>query len=194
MSERRDCSSSTGSASCLRRYDCPSPIRSRKRRYSVKQPRAMCWPLSGGGFGSSSRSGSVCTAPPSVGRDSCTVTSAPPSTSSSAAARPARPPPTTATLTSLAAFGSPAPPQEGEEPGGPLPGSTQDPARDDGELRRRGQPARGGEDVEAVRLHAVELAAIETGERRHAERAAAVERVEQPQTLVEMRARTGCLE
>ena len=29
----------------------PSPMRSRKRRYSVKQPSAMCWPLSGGGDG-----------------------------------------------------------------------------------------------------------------------------------------------
>ena len=35
----------------------------------------MCWPLSGGGGGSPSRSGSVCTAPPSVGRASCRSTS-----------------------------------------------------------------------------------------------------------------------
>ena len=60
-------------------------------RYSVKQPSAMCWPLSGGGSGSPSRRGSVCTAPPSVGRASCSVTSCPPSTSSSAALRPGEP-------------------------------------------------------------------------------------------------------
>src|SRR5690242_2742 len=59
----------------------------------------MCCPLSGGGGGSPSRSGSVCTAPPSVGRASCTSTSCPASTISSAAASPDRPPPTTATFT-----------------------------------------------------------------------------------------------
>ena len=52
-------SSSTGRASRSRRNEPPSPIRSRKRRYSVKQPSAMCCPLSGGGSGSPSRSGSV---------------------------------------------------------------------------------------------------------------------------------------
>ena len=57
MSERVPSSASTGSASRVRRYDSPSPTRSRKRRYSVKQPSAMCCPLSGGGSGSSSRSG-----------------------------------------------------------------------------------------------------------------------------------------
>ena len=63
----------TGSASRVRETEPPSPTRSRKRRYSVKQPSAMCWPLSGGGSGSPSRSGSVWTAPPSVGRASCSV-------------------------------------------------------------------------------------------------------------------------
>src|SRR5207237_1018979 len=47
-------SPSTGSASRVRRYEPPSPIRSRKRRYSMKQPSAMCCPLSGGGSGSPS--------------------------------------------------------------------------------------------------------------------------------------------
>ena len=171
MSTRRVPSSAiTGSASRVRRYEPPSPTRSRKRRYSVKQPSAMCWPLSGGGSGSPSRSGSVCTAPPSVGRASCTVTSAPASTRSSAAARP----------------GEPA------ADDGDLHRSK--PSRDDRELRGRREPARRAEDVEAVRLHAVELAAVETGERRDAERAPPVERVEQPQPLVEMHARALRLE
>ena len=43
----------------------------------MKQPSAMCCPLSGGGSGSPSRAGSVCTAPPSVGRASWRTTSAP---------------------------------------------------------------------------------------------------------------------
>ena len=44
-----------------------------KRGTRVKQPSAMCCPLSGGGDGSPSRSGSVWTAPPSVGRASRSV-------------------------------------------------------------------------------------------------------------------------
>src|SRR5262245_52403031 len=64
----------------------------------------MCWPLSGGGAGSPSRSGSVCTAPPSVGRASTRLTSWPASTSSSPAARPASPPPTMTTLTARSHF------------------------------------------------------------------------------------------
>src|SRR6185436_10928224 len=59
----------------------------------------MCWPLSGGGSGSPSRSGSVCTLPPSVGLASSSLTSWPASASTSAADRPARPPPTTTTFT-----------------------------------------------------------------------------------------------
>ena len=47
----------TGSASRRRAYEPLSPMRSRKARYSVKQPSAMCCPLSGGGSGSPSRSG-----------------------------------------------------------------------------------------------------------------------------------------
>ena len=95
--DARAFSSITGSASGSRRSASPLPIRSTKRSYSVKQPSAMCWPLSGGGGGSPSRSGSVWTAPPSVGRASWRTTSWPASASSSAAARPASPPPTTAT-------------------------------------------------------------------------------------------------
>ena len=45
---RRPRRSPAARAAC-RRYEPLSPIRSRKRRYSVKQPSAMCWPLSGGG-------------------------------------------------------------------------------------------------------------------------------------------------
>ena len=79
-------------------------------------------------------------------------------------------------------------------------GEAREPAADDRDLHRSSPRATtasfagvdsrhdGVEDVEAVRLHPVELAAIETGERRHAERAAAVERVEQAQPLVEMHA------
>ena len=95
--DARAFSSITGSASGSRRSASPLPIRPTKRSYSVKQPSAMCWPLSGGGGGSPSRSGSVWTAPPSVGRASWRTTSWPASASSSAAARPASPPPTTAT-------------------------------------------------------------------------------------------------
>src|SRR4029450_7823164 len=58
----------------------------------------MCWPLSGGGSGSPSRSGSVCALPPRGRLASSSVTSWPASTSSSAAESPARPPPTTTTL------------------------------------------------------------------------------------------------
>ena len=137
--------------------------------YSVKQPSAMCCPLSGGGSGSPSRSGSVCTAPPSVGRASYSVTSTPASSEL----------------------------ERGGEPG--------EPAADDRRLHRRApattrellarrEPARRAEHVEAVRLHAVELPAVEAGERRHAERAPPVERVEQPQPLLEMRARALRLE
>src|SRR5579864_3570316 len=186
MSLRRPVSSSTGSARRVRRYASRSPTRSRKRRYSVKQPSAMCCPLSGGGSGSPSRAGKVCTAPPSVGRASCTVTSTPASSRSSAAARPASPPPTTATLIPLRRRQSrrlrslPAPSS--------LRGSSKQPPRDDRELRRSGKSARGAEDVEPVRLHAIELAGVETGERRHAERAPPVERVEQAQPLLDVHA------
>ena len=68
------------------------------------------------------------------------------------------------------------------------------PSRDDRELRGRREPARRVEDVEAVRLHAIELAAVKTREGRDAERAAPVERVEQMQALVEMHARALRLE
>src|SRR5439155_19297148 len=128
-------------------------------------------PLSGGGSGSPSRSGSVCTAPPSVGRASWTVTSAPASTSSSAAARPASPPPTTATFNPLRRRPSrrlrswPAPSS--------LRGSSYEAPRDDRELLARREAARRAEHVEAVRLHAIELPRVQPGERRHAERAAA---------------------
>src|SRR5690349_3382613 len=195
MSARRACSSSTGRDSRVRRYESRSPTRSRKRRYSVKQPSAMCCPLSGGGSGSPSRSGSVCTAPPSVGRASYSVTSTPASSSSSAAARPASPPPTTAAFTTGVSAGhvrGQAPLRKTNEThtntlrsrdeavAGPGPGrvSSHQSSRDDAELRTRREPTRRVEDVEAVRLHALELAAVEARERRDAQRAAAVERLE----------------
>src|SRR5581483_8577381 len=198
MSLRRARSSSTGSASRVRRYEPFWPTRSRKRRYSVKQPSAMCCPLSGGGSGSPARSGSVWTAPPSVGRASYSVTSTPASSSSSAAARPASPPPTTAAFIAGVSAGhvqvqarireaneshTRALRSRDEAVAGPGPGrvSSHQPARDDAELRPRGETTRCVEDVEAVRLHALELAAVETGERRDAQRAATVERREQLQ-------------
>src|SRR6059058_1797923 len=169
MIATRPSSAITGSPSRVRRYEPPSSMRSRKRRYSVKQPSPMCWPLSGGGSGSPSRSGSVCTAPPSVGRASKSVTAWPASTRSSAAASPARPPPTTATFTAAA-------------------------LRHDRELARRGEPRLLAEDVEAAGLDPVERLPVQPGKRPDAERAAAVERVQQTQPLGEVRPRPLRLE
>src|SRR5581483_3579012 len=170
MAAARPSSPMTASDSGWRRYEPPSPIRSRKRRYSWKQPSAMCWPLSGGGEGSPSRSGSVCTAPPSVGRASWSVTSCPASTSSSAADRPARPPPTTAALI----------------PGEP---SSQETPRGEPGLAASGEARRAAEDVEAGALDAVERGRVEQRERADAGGAAAVEVVEQRQPVLEVRPR-----
>ena len=128
----------------------------------------MCWPLSGGGGGSPSRSGSVCTAPPSVGRASWSITSCPRSTSSSAADRPARPPPTTATLRRTT-------------------------RADDPELLRQGELRLAVEDVIAARLDPLERRAVEARERADAGGAAAVERAEQAQAVLEVGTRACAL-
>src|SRR5947209_16572490 len=164
----------------------------------------MCCPLSGGGGGSPSRSGSVCTAPPSVGRASWIVTLWPASTSSSAAARPDSPPPTTATFTLPASRDgvrekshsrhaqvriSELPSKAGgtgrNAPGGKQissraarrPGvSPEDEAgADDADLRPRRQPRRPAEDVETRLLDPLQGRLVEVRERGHAPRAAAVE-------------------
>ena len=136
----------------------------------MKQPSAMCCPLSGGGDGSPSRSGSVCTAPPSVGRASYSVTSWPASTRSSAAAQP----------------GEAAADDRGLHRRRPL--------ADDPELRERRQLRRPVEDVVAARLDPVERRAVEAGERRDAERAAGVERAQQAEPVLQVGARTLGLE
>src|SRR5262245_47641716 len=170
----------------------------------------MCWPLSGGGGGSPSRSGSVCTAPPRVGRDSWSTTSWPESTSSSAAARPARPPPTTATLCRR----PPCAAEAGAAPcgrivtllshhrcqalvmvqrDGSLWKTSHQVGGHDPELGRRREPRRAVEDVEAARLDSLERRPVEAGERAYAGRAPVVEVVQQGQTLLEVRTSAGRL-
>src|SRR5581483_7447106 len=141
-------------------------------RYSWKQPSAMCWPLSGGGAGSPSRSGSVCTAPPSVGRASYSATSWPASTSSSAAASPASPPPTTA------AFSAPSAASPGREP-----------RHGDAQLGQRRQARRAAEDVEARALDARQRRLVEVGEGGDAGRASPVQIGQERPTLLQVGAR-----
>src|SRR3989440_3960231 len=160
----------------MRRTDPAWPMRSRKRRYSVKQPSAMCWPLSGGGSGSPSRSGSVCTLPPRVGLPSSRVTSWPASTSSSAAASPARPPPTTTAFTSCDAS------------------SSRQRGSDHAQLGDRRERRRAIEDVESVAFDPLEGRAIEARKRRDTSGASAVQVVEQGQAFGEVRPRTVGLE
>src|SRR5581483_8240129 len=198
--DARPRSSITGSESGSRRSAAALPIRATKRWYSVKQPSAMCWPLSGGGGGSPSRSGSVWTAPPSVGRASCRTTSWPASTSSSAAARPASPPPTTATRR------RPAPAAEdpcgrivtllshpwcqarvASRRDGSLWKTSQEVGGDDPELRRRREPRRPVEDVVAARLDPLERRPVEPGEGADAGPAPPVEVAEERQPLLQVR-------
>src|SRR5581483_4085487 len=188
--DARPRSSITGSESGSRRSAAALPIRATKRWYSVKQPSAMCWPLSGGGGGSPSRSGSVWTAPPSVGRASWRTTSWPRSTSSSAAASPASPPPTTATRCGREVT---LPPHPGRPGSDPLHLGSQEAAGDDAELRRQREPRLAVEDVVAARLDPLERRAVEAGERADAGGAAAVQRAEQRQPLVEIRPRPRAL-
>src|SRR5262245_15265439 len=121
----------------------------------------MCWPLSGGGDGSPSRSGSVWTAPPRVGRASTSVTSAPPSTQSSAAASPASPPPTTTTLMRGTRRASRR--------------LAQDPAANDAQLAERGEARPHREHVVAAPLDLLEDPGVDPCERAHAQGTARVE-------------------
>ena len=128
------------------------PIRSRKRRYSVQQPRATCWPLSGGGGGSPSRSGRVWTAPPRVGRASSrrhVVRRR--RRRSSAAASPARPPPITTTLSRHRAVS-----HDG------LGRLAQDPAADDPQLAEGGEAGPRREDVVAAPLDLVQQSDVDS--------------------------------
>src|SRR5438477_2093575 len=136
----------------------------------------MCWPLSGGGSGSPSRSGSVCTLPPRVGLASRRVTSWPASTRSSAAARPARPPPTTTAFTWCDAS------------------SSRERGSDHAQLGDRRERRRATEHVESVAFDPLEGGAIEARKRRDAGGAPAVQMVEQGQAFGEVRPRTVGLE
>ena len=163
-------SSSTGSPSRVRRYEPPSPTRSRKRRYSVKQPSAMCWPLSGGGSGSPSRAGqrlhgAAERRPRLVERD----------------LRARRPRARAPRRAPRARRRRPRP-------------SRRSPRATTASFARRREPRLLAEDVEAVRLDPVERLAVQPGERADAERAAPVERVEQAKALGEIRARPLGLE
>src|SRR5437763_5865926 len=144
----------------------------------------MCWPLSGGGSGSPSRSGSVCTLPPRVGLASSRVTSWPASTSSSAAESPASPPPTT---TALISARYPGPPPSWPLKGIPSDASPRQRSSDHAQLGDRRQRRRTVEDVEPAVLDPFERGAVEPGEGRDARGAPAVEVVEQSQTFGEVR-------
>src|SRR3989440_4088151 len=144
----------------------------------------MCWPLSGGGSGSPSRSGSVCTLPPRVGLASSRVTSWPASTSSSAAESPASPPPTT---TALISARYPGPPPSWPLKGIPSDASPRQRGSDHAQLGDRRQRRRTVEDVEPAVLDPFERGAVEPGEGRDARGAPAVEVVEQSQTFGEVR-------